>query len=65
MIYNAICLNWFEQLQWFIHISDPDKEGPAHTKVKLQLQNLCYNKLANNIQVELLSTHMLKQMTSY
>ena len=65
MVYNAMCLNRFEQLQRFIHVSDPDKEGSAHTKVRLQLQILFCNKLANNIQVEPLSTHMLKQTTSY
>ena len=34
LVYKSMSLNRFEQLQRFIHVSDPANEGPAHTKVK-------------------------------
>ena len=33
MVYQFMSLNRFEQLQRYSHVSDPDKSGPAHTKV--------------------------------
>jgi hypothetical protein len=33
IIRAAMSVNRFEQLQRYFHISDPDKDGPAHTKV--------------------------------
>lgn len=34
MVYKGMGLNRFEQLQRYIHLSDPEIDGPAHTKVE-------------------------------
>ena len=33
VIYESMSLNQFQQLQRHMHISDPEREGPAHIKV--------------------------------
>lgn len=46
MVYKAMALNRFEQLQRYLHPSDPGANGPAHTKVKTNLKKFfCNNKI--------------------
>lgn len=47
MVYKSISLNWFEQLQQYIHVFDPKKEGPAYVKVNI-LDLIHINNQTNN-----------------
>lgn len=65
MVYKAMALNPFEQLQRYFHPFDPETNGPAHTKVKTNLKNSFVIIKLIVKQVEPLNCYILKQSTVY